>query len=93
VTSLLVVEPARELLDAGGQRDARVGIRPVTGTQDRITRMAVEQRFVATTPRDRSAAPIGRRIAPMRSDELISNRAKRNDNVDSAPWFLLIRST
>ena len=34
---------------------------------------------------DRSRAPIGRRIAPTRSVERISNSASRNDSVDSAP--------
>src|SRR5256885_15824119 len=84
-----VVQPRRARIENGVR-----GIRPITRAQDWIRRMAAEQLRVASVlAHDRSGPPIGRRIAPMRSDELSSNSARRNDNVDSAPWFLLIRST
>src|ERR1044071_3702002 len=83
-----VVQPRR----AGIEHGVR-GIRPITRAQDRVRRMAVEQLGVAVVlAHDKRPVPIGRRIAPMRSDELSSNSARRNDNVDSAPWFLLMRS-
>src|SRR5216110_238313 len=83
-----VVQPRRARVEHGVR-----WIRPVARTQDRVCRMPAEQILVASaSAHDSNAAPIGRRIAPMRSDELSSNKASRNDNVDSAPWFLLMRS-